>query len=178
MADGSLVEGTLLKLVFKVTDVSANACTPLADAQVDIWHCDAEGVYSGVNDSFADSDARSETWLRGYQVTDETGTAEFITIYPGWYPGRAVHIHFKIRVDPDSDVGYDFTSQLFFNEETTDLVHAEQPYADKGYRNVLNEDEMIFRASAGQLTLDAVAFEDEDLGEGYRATFGIGLDLS
>jgi protocatechuate 3,4-dioxygenase beta subunit len=100
-SDGSVKEGAPLRLAFQVSDVSANACSPLAGAQVDVWHCDALGVYSGVSDPGFDTSG--QLWLRGYQVTDESGYCEFTTIYPGWYSGRAVHIHFKIRTDPYSN---------------------------------------------------------------------------
>lgn len=170
--DGSIKEGALLRLKFNVSDVSANACTPIEGAQVDVWHCDALGIYSDTEDPGFDT--TGQTWLRGYQLTDEFGAAEFTTIYPGWYQGRAVHIHFKIRTEPDADTGYEFTSQFFFDEALTDIVHAEEPYASKGYRTLLNEGDGIFQQSEGLLTLDVT--EDED--GGYTATFGIGLDLS
>lgn len=170
-SDGSVKEGVQLRIVFRVSDVTANACKPFAGVQVDIWHCDALGVYSGVTDrSF---DTTGQKWLRGYQITDENGIAEFITIYPGWYSGRTVHIHFKIRTDPDSEQGYEFTSQLFFEEAMSDKIHALAPYASKGRRDTLNEDDNIFQGSEGLLTLDVV--EDE---EGYMATFDIGLDTT
>ncbi|MBN8620382.1 MAG: intradiol ring-cleavage dioxygenase [Anaerolineae bacterium] len=175
--DGSIKEGKVLRLIFNVSDVSADACTPLPGAQVDVWHCDAQGWYSDVDDPGFDTSGQS--WLRGYQVTDDLGIAEFITIYPGWYSSRTVHIHFKIRTDPESESGYEFTSQLFFDEALTDLVHSEEPYASKGYRDTLNEDDNIFQGSDGLLTLAIEPFEDEALGlEGYAATFSIGLDLS
>jgi hypothetical protein len=137
-----------------------------------VRHCDALGVYSGVQDrSF---DTTDQKWLRGYQITDADGMAAFTTIYPGWYSGRTTHIHFKIRTDPDAEAGYEFTSQLFFDEDLTDIVHAQEPYASKGYRNTLNSDDNIFQSSEGLLTLEVV--EDED--GGYTATFNIGLDLS
>lgn len=170
-SDESIKEGALLNLIFRVSEVSANACTPLTGAQVDIWHCDAAGAYSGVSDPGFDT--AGQKWLRGYQVTDEYGTAEFVTIYPGWYSGRAVHIHFKIRTEPDSDAGYEFTSQLFFDEDLTDGVHAQAPYASKGYRDTLNTVDGIFQNSDGLLTLEIVETD-----EGYTATFDIGLDLS
>jgi protocatechuate 3,4-dioxygenase beta subunit len=170
-SDNSVKAGALLHLIFNVSDVSQNTCAPLEGAQVDVWHCDAAGTYSGVSDPGFDTSGQK--WLRGYQITDESGVAEFITIYPGWYSGRTVHIHFKIRTDPDADKGYEFTSQLFFDEALTDVVHAQGPYAAKGYRDTLNETDSIYQGSEGLLTLDVV--EDE---EGYTATFGIGLDLS
>jgi protocatechuate 3,4-dioxygenase beta subunit len=172
MADGTLKEGVPLKIQFNVSDVSADTCNPISGAQVDIWHCDALGVYSGVSDPGFDTSG--ENWLRGYQLTDEFGAAEFTTVYPGWYRGRAVHIHFKIRTDPDSDSGYEFTSQFFFDEAITDIVHAQEPYASKGYRTLLNEDDGIYQGSEGLLTLETV--EDED--GVYTAIFNIGLELS
>ena len=170
LADGRLKEGLPLRLTFAISDVSnPNVCAPLPGAQVDIWHCDAQGHYSDVQDPGFDTS--EQKWLRGYQVTDGEGVAAFTTIYPGWYSGRAVHIHFKIRTDPAAAQGYEFTSQLFFPEDLTDLVHAQAPYAAKGYRNVLNADDGIFQGSDGLLTLDPIADED-----GYSATFTIGLD--
>jgi protocatechuate 3,4-dioxygenase beta subunit len=171
-SDGSMKDGLPLQLRFRVSNVAENACSPLAGAQVDIWHCDADGAYSGVSDPGFDTS--EQKWLRGYQITDELGLAEFMSIYPGWYSGRTTHIHFKIRTDPESDSGYEFTSQLFFDENITDIVHAEAPYADKGYRDTLNTDDNIFQSSEGLLTLALEPLE----GGGYTATFDIGLDLT
>lgn len=170
-SDNSVKAGIPLRLQFRVSDVTADACKPFAGVQVDVWHCDALGVYSGVQDrSF---DTTGQKWLRGYQITDADGIAEFLTIYPGWYSGRTVHIHFKIRTDPDSEQGYEFTSQLFFEEDLTDKVYENQPYASKGQRDTYNEDDNIFQGSEGLLTLDI--FEED---EGYAAIFDIGLDTS
>jgi protocatechuate 3,4-dioxygenase beta subunit len=164
-------EGALLRIKFNVSDVSADSCNPIEGAQVDVWHCDALGVYSGVSDPGFDTS--SEQWLRGYQLTDAMGYAEFTTIYPGWYSGRAVHIHFKIRTEPAAEQGYEFTSQFFFDENLTDIVHAQPPYTSKGYRDTLNSNDGIFQGSGGLLTLNIV-----EVADGYEATFDIGLDLS
>jgi len=172
--DDSVQEGILLKLIYHVTNVTGGICEPLKGVQVDVWHCNAEGAYSDVDDPGFSTEGQK--WLRGYQVTDEMGMAEFITIYPGWYSGRTTHIHFKIRTDPESDTGYEFTSQLFFDEDLTDIVQAQEPYAAKGYRDTLNEDDSIFQESEGLLTLDAIENPDEEEG-GYVANFYIGLDL-
>ncbi len=170
-SDGSVKEGAMLKLAFRVTQLDSAACIPLPGAQVDVWHCDADGAYSGVSDpGFSTEDQK---WLRGYQITDENGLAEFVTNYPGWYSGRTVHIHFKIRTEPDAEEGYEFTSQLFFPEDLTDIVHVQAPYAAKGYRDTLNENDSIYGQSGDVLLLDIT--EDED---GYVAVFDIALDLS
>ena len=91
--------GLPLRIAFTVSQIASDGtCALLPGAQVDLWQCDAAGVYSGVKDrSF---DTTGQTFLRGHQVTDAGGTANFLTIYPGWYQGRAVHVHFKIRTAP------------------------------------------------------------------------------
>ncbi|MCC6568382.1 MAG: twin-arginine translocation signal domain-containing protein, partial [Anaerolineales bacterium] len=94
-SDNSVREGIPLALAIGVYDVSQNSCDPIENAQVDIWHCDAAGIYSGVTDRTFNT--VGQKFLRGYQLTDTTGKAQFITIYPGWYSGRTVHIHFMIR---------------------------------------------------------------------------------
>jgi protocatechuate 3,4-dioxygenase beta subunit len=164
---GVVKEGALLTLIFNVSQIN-NGCTPLPGALVDVWHCDALGVYSDVADPTFDT--TGQQFLRGYQVTDANGMAKFVTIYPGWYSGRTVHIHFKIRTDPDSAQGYEFTSQLFFDEALSDQVHAQEPYASKGYRDTLNANDNIY---SPELLLTAVPD-----GTGYAATFDVGLDLS
>jgi protocatechuate 3,4-dioxygenase beta subunit len=170
-------EGVPLDLTFNVSRVDegdVSACGPLAGAMVDVWHCDALGEYSGVEDNAAgDFDTRGETFLRGYQLTDENGTARFTTIYPGWYQGRAVHIHFTIRDSPESQQGYEFTSQLYFDDALTDEVHSQGPYADKGERDLRNGEDGIFRGGGDELLLALTPS-----GEGYAATFDIALDTT
>jgi protocatechuate 3,4-dioxygenase beta subunit len=169
-SDGSVKEGAPLTLTFNVSQITAAGCTIFPGAIVDIWHCDAQGVYSDAVDSSFNT--TGQKFLRGYQVAGENGQAQFLTIYPGWYNGRAVHIHFKIRTALD-DPGYEFTSQLFFDEAFTDQVYTQEPYASTGQRTVLNEQEGIFRQSNGLLTLTTVETAD-----GYAAAFDIGVDMS
>jgi protocatechuate 3,4-dioxygenase beta subunit len=166
--NGVVKAGTPLQLTFRVSQVDANACTPLAGAVVDVWHCDAAGVYSGVADPRVDTS--DEKWLRGYQRTSEQGLATFTTIYPGWYPGRTIHIHFKIRTEPDSSQGYDFTSQLYFDEAVNDQVLEQPPYNSRGYRTTLNAQDRLY----DDMLLAPVTRQ----GQGYAATFDLGLDLT
>ena len=169
-------EGVPLDLTFNVSriDPPNAACTPLAGALVDIWQCDALGRYSGVQDNAAgDFDTQGETFLRGHQVTDESGNARFTTIYPGWYEGRAVHIHFKIRGTPESERGYEFTSQLYFDDALTDQVHMQEPYAEKGERDRPNSDDGIFQGGGEELLVPLT-----ENAQGYEGTFAIALDTA
>lgn len=158
-------EGAPLRLKFVVSKIGS-ACTPLAGAMIDVWHCDALGVYSDASDpSF---NTKGQKFLRGYQVTDTGGVAQFSTIYPGWYRGRTVHIHFKIRSS-----NQEFTSQLYFDDALSDKVQAKPPYSAKGQRTMRNQDDGIYRGGGDQLLL-AVS----PVAAGYAATFNIGLQMS
>lgn len=187
-SDGSVKAGVPLQLRFRVSQIHESGCEPLAGAIVDIWHCDAIGVYSDVNESRFNT--LGQKFLRGYQVTDANGTARFLTIYPGWYLGRTVHIHFKIRTNamtqaatPVSVPGrsaqnnsaqrYEFTSQLYFDDAITDRVYAQEPYASQGQRTLNNEQDGIFQYAGDQLLLSL-----NQVGQGYAATFDIGLETN
>lgn len=159
--------GVPLELTFRLTQLAEGACTALAGAQVDVWQCDALGVYSDTSE--LGMQTVGQKFLRGYQITDETGVARFTTIYPGWYEGRTVHIHFKIRTAD----GYDFTSQLFFDDILTDEVFTQAPYNSRGERNLRNEDDGIYRQSGGQTLLVVNPVES-----GYAAAFDVALDLT
>jgi protocatechuate 3,4-dioxygenase beta subunit len=165
-ASGAVEAGALLALNFNVSQVGANGCLPLKGARVEVWHCDAAGLYSDVADPHADT--RGQQFLRGYQLTDAQGQAAFTTIYPGWYPGRTVHIHFKI-IPVAEDPRLVFTSQLFFDDALSDQVFTQAPYAGRGERNVRNQVDRIF---SEQLLLEVAP-----AGDGYTTTFPIGLQL-
>jgi protocatechuate 3,4-dioxygenase beta subunit len=162
--------GVQLALTFLVSKVSGTSCAALASATVDVWHCDAVGVYSDATDpSFGST--KGTKFLRGYQTTDANGLAKFTTIWPGWYQGRAVHVHFKIRTTAANGQVLDFTSQLFFDETMNDQIFAQPPYSQKGGAGRLrNEGDGIFQGSRGRLTLAPTKTVD-----GYAATFDIGL---
>ena len=170
-SDGTIRPGALLALTFNVSRAASNACSPLAGAIVDLWHCDALGVYSDVSDPSFNTSGKK--FLRGYQVTGSDGVARFTTIYPGWYQGRAVHIHFKIRSAASAASAYEFTSQLFFDDSLTDQVHATEPYASKGQRTLRNSGDGIYTSGGSQLVLDVTGTAD-----GYAATFSIALDTA
>lgn len=167
-SNGSMKAGVPLQLAFQVTQVSGSTCSPIADAIVDVWHCDAEGIYSDVRDRRLDTTGKK--FLRGYQVTDTHGMAQFTTIYPGYYPGRAVHIHFKIRTDFESQQGYEFTSQLYFDDELTDRIYAQSPYSANGQRT-LNRQDGLFQNGGEQLIVLL-----EPSADGYRGDFRIALE--
>ena len=169
---GAMKPGAPLELTLRVSQVGADgACVALPGAQVDIWQCDALGVYSGVRDRSLDT--TGQKFLRGHQIADSTGTARFTTIYPGWYPGRAVHIHFKVRTSPPAAAAYEFTSQLYFDEALTDRVFMQEPYsAHKGQRT-RNEHDTIFRSGGSQLLLPATPH-----GNGYAGTFAVAMRLT
>ena len=169
-ASGIVRPGVPLQLTANVSRIAGADCTPLPGAQVDVWHCDALGVYSDVTDPGFST--VGQKFLRGYQVTDAAGAARFLTVYPGWYEGRTVHIHFKIRTDPQAARGYDFTSQMYFDDALTDMVFTRAPYVAKGQRTTRNTDDRIFRRGGSQLLLAPKA-----TGEGYAATFAIGLQV-
>ena len=171
-ATGAVSEGAPLTLGFNVSQISGGACTVLAGALVDLWQCDAEGVYWGVDGGGGPTSARERQFLRGHQRTDENGVARFTTIFPGWYRGRAVHVHFKVRTDVAGQP-YEFTSQLYFDEALIDRVHAQAPYAARGRRQTTNAQDRIFRDGGESLMVQV-----SEAGAGYAAAFDIGLDLT
>jgi protocatechuate 3,4-dioxygenase beta subunit len=169
-ADGLLRPGTALAVTLLVSRLNAGDCQPLPGAQVDIWHCDAMGIYSDVRDP--DFNTIGRKFFRGYQITNTRGEVRFVTIYPGWYEGRTVHIHFKIRTAPAAQRSFEFTSQMYFDDGLTDRIHADPPYAARGPRGARNQHDRIFRRGGDRLMLAPTAAAD-----GYAATFAIGLRL-
>jgi protocatechuate 3,4-dioxygenase beta subunit len=121
-------EGVVMRLTLRVQQ--APDCTPVKDAVVSLWHCDALGSYS----------ESGERFLRGEQVTDAEGVVEFVTIYPGWYPGRAVHAHLKVFPGGNAEV----TTQLFFDEAFSDSVYEREPYSSAGERDVRIDGDMVY----------------------------------
>jgi protocatechuate 3,4-dioxygenase beta subunit len=147
--------GTPLRLAIRVRE--NGSCQPIADAAVDIWHCDATGLYSGFESASTGgpgggggpgrpggggaSATDTTRYLRGTQITNSAGIVEFLTVYPGWYQGRTVHIHCKVHLN-NAEV---LTSQLYFDEKVTSAVYTAEPYASDTGRTTFNADDGIFR---------------------------------
>jgi protocatechuate 3,4-dioxygenase beta subunit len=154
-------QGTPLTLDLTVVD--AGSCRPIKDAAVDVWHCDATGEYSGVRSSAQTS------FLRGVQVTDAEGKARFETIYPGWYPGRAVHIHVKVSTGGNEV----HTGQLFFPDEVSRVVFENEAYGNRGTMDTTNRRDGLFSRGGSESTLKLT----ED-GDGYTGTLTMGVSGS
>jgi protocatechuate 3,4-dioxygenase beta subunit len=174
-SNGLVKEGVLLALNMRIFSVDKMGCSPIAGAIVDIWQCDAQGLYSDVVDSHFNTVGKK--FLRGYQVTNTDGCVQFLTIYPGWYPGRTVHIHFKIRTDPKTARAYEFTSQLYFDDSLTDRVHEHPAYTAGGQKGsrlsrTKNEEDGIFRKGGRQLILELAKTD-----HGYAGSFDVGLEM-
>lgn len=174
----AVIKGIPLEIELAILKLAGDKSTPFAGCQIDIWHCDAKGVYSDENHPMNHEDTKDQTWLRGYQVTDAKGIAKFQTIIPGWYPGRTAHIHFKVRTFSEKhQVTADFTSQLFFHEADLKKIYSKAPYSGQDVPAELNKQDGIYSerqvdgSVAGQhLTLDLSAAK-----QGHKAKFTIVL---
>ena len=156
-------------LALTIVVASVDGCSPIQDAAVDLWHCDAEGIYSGfiAASTGQGSGTDDSIFLRGTQLTDTDGRVTFQTLYPGWYQGRTVHMHMKVHVGGNQI----HTTQLFFDDAFTDEVYAaSEPYASRPNRSTLNGDDGIY-GGGGEATTLAVAAA----GEGYAATLVVGV---
>ena len=168
---GKASAGSPLDLELRVYRVANGSCTPMAGAMVDIWQCDAMGVYSDVRDTNGFFNTAGQKFLRGYQVTDASGVGKFTTVYPGWYQGRTVHIHFKVRTNAGGR-NAEFVSQLYFDDAFTDKVLALPPYNTKTGSRVTNERDGIFRQGGAQLMMPVV-----ERASRYHGSFDIGMTV-
>ena len=155
--------GSLLELNFTVVD-SGN-CLPLGSAEVEIWHADASGVYSGFSNQGIET--TGETFLRGSQSTDGNGTVRFTTVYPGWYPGRTTHIHAKVSLFGEERV----TTQLYFPDDVSnDVYTSHEAYADRGGKDTTNDTDSA-GGNLARLRMDVTAANT-----GHFGTHIIGID--
>lgn len=165
---GTVYPGALLNLAIGLQEVST--CTPLAGARVDIWHCNASGTYS--DESVQNTSGKK--FLRGYQISDDSGNVTFTTIYPGWYSGRTVHIHVRVRTYSGSAVLGEFTAQFFFDDSITDQVFTQSPYNTRGTRDTRNANDMVLTGTSGGSVLYLSLTQNS---AGYSAAVSIGVNL-
>lgn len=165
--DPGVTGGVPLRLALTVYAVRGGACTPLPRAQVDLWHASASGLYS--DESMLHTSG--QRYLRGYQVTDASGTVRFATVFPGWYPERTPHVHVKIRTfSAARAVTYAFTSQLYFDDALTNAVLARTAYSTRGARDTTNARDQLFTNS--------MVVPLARSSSGYAGTFTLGMRMS
>jgi len=153
-------QGTQLTLTIKVVNVSGG-CSPVSGANVEIWHVDAAGNYSQYGTQ------TTQTYLRGIQTTNSNGEVTFVTIYPGWYQGRATHIHVEVTINGVSRK----VTQMAFPETINNTVHASGVYASRGSNPMSNAADGIF---ADSLSSEIVTPSGSPT-SGYAATFQVGI---
>lgn len=166
--------GVPLTLNFNIVNTN-NSCAAVAGARVDIWHCNKDGYYSGYANQPGISGTQSyvgQTWLRGYQLADTNGKAQFTTIYPGWYSGRATHIHIEVYVNNVLKK----TTQITFSDSVSDVVHTSSLYAAHGVNTTRNTADSIFNNSATDLANETVALTGNTT-SGYSGSYTIGIAL-
>jgi protocatechuate 3,4-dioxygenase beta subunit len=180
-SDDTIQEGIPLHLNLNVYDVDDDgSCIPFSGAKVDIWEANPQGIYSGV----AEDGTEGKDFLRGYQITNDNGTVQFTTVYPGWYEGRAIHIHVKVRSAEALQSPFEWTSQFYLNNSINEQVHKQPLYSDHGPVSMLNEEDRIYagpstdglvQANAGKYLMLNLT---EDPNGGYNGTFNIGVNVT
>ena len=165
--------GVPLQLHLRVLEASAT-CAPIPKAVVDVWQCDALGVYSGYEGAAIAprhvEPVDDKTFLRGTQLTDAGGATRFQTIYPGWYAGRTPHVHLKLRVGAKA-----VTTQLYFPDEATNAVYARAPYDRHPNRDTTNATDRFLRPIADK---SLVMWTMTRYGDGYVAAATVALRTS
>jgi protocatechuate 3,4-dioxygenase beta subunit len=155
--------------------VDAANCAPIPGAEIELWHTNAGGYYSGKDTpsmcTLDNSEAVASTAFRGSRVTNAEGRADFLTVYPGWYGGRTVHIHMRALVGSQELL----VSQLLFDDALSDLIFADHPdYAGRGERKTKNGNDGVFDASE----VSQYIFDVEKADGVLQATYTIGVDRS
>jgi protocatechuate 3,4-dioxygenase beta subunit len=165
-----------LPLVLRMTIVDATTCKPIESADVEVWHADATGVYSGYGASGPPSGGgghatpdNAKRFLRGHQRTDAAGRVRFDTIYPGWYRGRTPHIHLKVHVG--GSVVH--TGQVFFRDAISDAVYRTSDYSAHGHPDTSNASDSIYAQAGGSRAL--LGLTRRSGAKGYRGTITLGV---
>ncbi len=175
-ATGVAREGVPLSLTISVQNLSGSVCAPLTGAYVDIWHCDAKGIYSDESSynpggGTGNVTTTGQKFLRGYQITDENGQVQFTTIYPGWYAGRTIHIHMRVRTYSGTTVLSNFVTQLFCDDTISNTVLAQPAYSRTSARDTTNARDMIYNVANNTRMLLAIT---GSVDSGYKATITVG----
>lgn len=173
--NNALQPGLPLRLSVSVSRLISGVPTPLPNAWVDLWHANGAGTYSNVTGGAGNPNTFGQKWLRGYQITDAHGMTRFTTIYPGWYIGRAVHIHCRIRRWDGTNLLTNFTTQFFFAETTNSAVFTRlaSTYNHSGSRT-LNSTDGIYASTGGAVALLRLA----DDGTHAIASFNVKLNIT
>lgn len=126
----------------KLRIIGDKNCAPIPNAEVSIWHCNVDGNYSGFNtNGHISLNATGQNWLKGRAMTDANGEVEFITIFPGWYPGRITHIHLEVKIN-DTSVKI---SQFTYPKKEMDIIHTTlDPYKKYGMDPVSPSTDGVF----------------------------------
>lgn len=173
-----VTDAKLFDVEVRVLKLVGGEYKPLDGAQVDLWHADALGVYSDVDHPMNNEKTAGQDWLRGFQKTDTKGIAKFETIVPGWYMGRALHIHFKVRKhDAAANKTADLTSQMFFADSDFSELSTTAPYSENRARRTLNTRDGVFnqRMEDGSKAGNHLLLKIEKVKEKYKAVFTIVL---
>jgi protocatechuate 3,4-dioxygenase beta subunit len=175
--DNSVQQGVRLTLNLTVHRTSDGVSwSPFTGAQVDIWHANYQGIYS---DEAANGSV-GKKFLRGYQVTNQNGAVQFTTVYPGWYSGRTIHIHLKIRNFSGSTTVFAFTSQLFIDDSITNQVLVQAPYNARGLPDTTNASDSVYTGASSDGSVqknvgDKLLLTLTKDPAGYTGTFNIGV---
>jgi len=178
-SNGSSEKGIPLNLTINVFDSKDGSCIPLSGAKVDIWHANSEGIYSGV----FEQGSVGKDFLRGYQLTDTNGSVHFTTMYPGWYEGRAIHIHIKVRTYEQTQEKSEWTSQLYFPNSVNQQIHMNPPYSLHGQLDTLNEKDGIYVGTSTDRLVESNAGRHLMLDltndtSGYHGTFNVVVETN
>ena len=157
-----------LPLTLTLTIVNANnACSPMPNVTVEVWQCDAAGNYSEY--SQPGFNGVGQTFLRGVQTTDSAGAVSFATIYPGWYNGRATHIHAEVYINAQRVK----VTQIAFPESISAQVYAQGVYASKGQNTTTNSRDNVFSDGVN----DELATVTGSVASGLTASLTVGVSV-
>ncbi|KAJ6092405.1 hypothetical protein N7467_004374 [Penicillium canescens] len=173
--------------------IDTNTCDPLPDIYMDLWHCNATGVYSGIiaggNGDSSDEDNINTTWLRGIQASDEDGVVHFESIFPGHYTGRTAHIHILTHPTNETEVlangtisglyttHSSYVGQTFFDQDLITAVEKTTPYSTNTQQLTTNAEDGILAGEAE--TIDPFmeyVYLGDDVSDGIFAWISVGID--